>query len=69
MMTIGSYMMTKLLPMQKLEICRSSEDWWSPPHSREGEICWVGVPSYVRDPPSHAPLCIKENTRKKKKKK
>jgi hypothetical protein len=40
-------------------------------------VCWVGVPSYVRDPPSHAPLCTRDkgrnpclqHIRKKKKKK
>jgi hypothetical protein len=29
--------------------------------------CWVGVPSYVRDPPSHAPLCTKERIQGKRK--
>jgi hypothetical protein len=30
---------------------------------------WVGVPSYVRDPPSHAPLCTKDSIQGKRKKK
>jgi hypothetical protein len=30
-------------------------------------FCWVGVPSYVRDPPSCAPLCTKERIQGKRK--
>ena len=37
----GSDMMTKALPRGKFEYCCMAPGWRSPPHSREGENCWV----------------------------
>jgi hypothetical protein len=46
----GSDMMSKMLPMQKFEICRRKAAWWSPPRSREGEIFWVVPPTWGTNP-------------------